>query len=460
MLYRALRAAADVALHWYYADIVVQGADRVPVRGPVIVTANHPNALVDALVVGTTLRRRVLLTAKATLFENPLLGIVLRTVGVVPLRRAKDEHMAARGAPIGRNTDAFRQVTDALRREGVVLVVPEGVSHDEPALAPLKTGAARMALAAGAEGVRGVQILPFGTIFEEKERPRSRVLVRVGEPIDVDAWRIRTGKEDAARLTVDIEAAMRRVTLNFASAERARRAVALARALASIIEEPPSLAQPRALATEAEIARRIEVATDALAGAPAELTRRADAFIAHVETLEQRLEACHVSLADVQISPRVHHGAWFVAREVVVATVALPIALLGRVMHLIPLRLARMLALRPLAKDPSRDQPAMRTMVLGLAFVLLWYLLIAVVVTRQFGGLTTLLSLAAVFLAARVDFLLRDRMRRMWRRARTYLAIRRDPALQADALREIRAVAAEALALEQALMVRLATIGR
>src|SRR4051812_29308130 len=94
MLYHSLRAAAHVALRWYYADVVVQGEERVPARGPLIVVANHPNALVDALLVGTALRRRILLTAKATLFEHPLLAPLLRGIGVVPLRRAADERAA------------------------------------------------------------------------------------------------------------------------------------------------------------------------------------------------------------------------------------------------------------------------------------------------------------------------------------------------------------------------------
>src|SRR4051812_46604395 len=96
MLYHSLRAAAHVALRWYYADVVVQGRDRVPPRGPLLVVSNHPNALVDALLVSTTLQRRILLTAKATLFEHPLLAPLLRAVGVVPLRRAADERAAAR----------------------------------------------------------------------------------------------------------------------------------------------------------------------------------------------------------------------------------------------------------------------------------------------------------------------------------------------------------------------------
>ena len=46
-------------------------SERLPDAGPVLLASNHPNALVDALVIGCTLRRPVTLTAKATLLENP-----------------------------------------------------------------------------------------------------------------------------------------------------------------------------------------------------------------------------------------------------------------------------------------------------------------------------------------------------------------------------------------------------
>src|SRR6187455_2802572 len=98
MLYQLLRATAAIALRWYYAEIVVQGADHAPRNGPLLIVANHPNALIDPLLVGTTLSRRVLLTAKATLFDHAALAVLLRAVGVVALRRAKDEAHDAQGS--------------------------------------------------------------------------------------------------------------------------------------------------------------------------------------------------------------------------------------------------------------------------------------------------------------------------------------------------------------------------
>lgn len=454
MLYQVLRAAADVALRWYYADVVVQGAERIPASGPLLVVSNHPNALVDALLVCTTLERRVLLTAKATLFEQPTLAWLLRQAGVVPLRRAKDELAARHGGELSaaRNTESFRLVTAALVGGNAVLVFPEGISHDQPSLAPLKSGAARMAITALDAGARGLRVLPVGLVFERKERLRSRILVRIGEPIDLEAWVADSDAGTASRLTAAMDAAMRHVTLNFATEARAHRAIALAEALAAITEAPPALGRPRALATEAELARRVEAATTALETAPPVLARHADAFIARVESLDRALAARGASLTDLRISPKLRHGARFVAREGLIVAAALPLALLGRVLHWPPLRLARALAMRPLVRDPSRDQPAMRTIVLGLALVLVWYSLHALVVTRWLGGAAAAIWLAVLFVAARVDFMLRDRLRRAWRRARTYLALRGDPAFHAGALAEVEVLVADAVALEHALL--------
>src|SRR4051812_43687010 len=90
MLYALLRSIAGIALRWFYRRIDVEGLERLPRKAPLLLVRNHPNALVDAMLVAWAVPRRVVLTAKATLFENPVLGAFLGWVGVVPLMRAKD----------------------------------------------------------------------------------------------------------------------------------------------------------------------------------------------------------------------------------------------------------------------------------------------------------------------------------------------------------------------------------
>jgi glycerol-3-phosphate O-acyltransferase / dihydroxyacetone phosphate acyltransferase len=456
ILYWLLRQLAGVSLRWYYADLVVQGGERVPARGPLLLVANHPNALVDAMVIATAVRRRVLLTAKATLFERPALAALLRGIGVVPLRRAQDERSRRQGgmASVSRNADSFRLVTASLARREAVLVFPEGVSHDASTLAPLKTGGARMALSASSDGISGLRILAVGLVYEEKERLRSRILVRVGEPIDVDAWRTASGSTDPARLTAEIDRALRRVTLNFASEARAARAIDLASALAAIASEVPEVRQTRDLSLEADLARRIEAAAEGLSAAPDIVVRQVDAFIRRVSAFEARLTERHISLADLRISPLARHGLRFVLREAAFAALVLPAALVGRVAHWVPLRLARTIAIGSIGRDPSRDQPAMRTIVIAAAVLLLWYVAIGVVVTHWVNGGVGTLVVVGIFFAARLDVLLRDRLRRARRRARTYLALRADPALRQAALAESDDLLAQAATLEDVLLAK------
>jgi glycerol-3-phosphate O-acyltransferase / dihydroxyacetone phosphate acyltransferase len=453
MLYSTLRAVARVGLHWYYSEVIVQGGDRIPVRGPMLVVANHPNALVDALLVGTSIPRRVLITAKATLFEHSLLAPLFAAVGVVPLRRAKDERAVSGRDPLAaRNDDTFQLVTEALGRGGAVLIFPEGISHDQPALAPVKSGAARMALRAREVGTRGVKVLPVGLVFEEKERPRSRALVRIGEPIDLDALHVDGDVTTAGSLTARIERALRNVTLNFATDDDAARAIHVARALTALSETPRRVGSPSAFGSEVEMASRVERATQALETAPSGVIERVDRFINRLTALEQRCKSLGVELADSRISVRAHRGVWFVLRELLVLGAVGPLALLGWLTHWLPVRLARTLALRSLANDPSRDQPAMRTIVLGAGLIVVWYALQAFVVGRWFGAVAALLWLVLIFAAGQLALVLEDRLSRARARARTYLALRRHPELREDIIAEREVVLAEAIAIEKELI--------
>ena len=455
MLYELLKGTAAIALRWFYADIATQGRERAPRDGPLLVLANHPNALIDPLLVGTTLPRPVLLTAKATLFEQPALAMLLRAVGVVPLRRAKDEVHDRGSSPVvpARNADAFAQVTSALRARRAVLVFPEGISHDDSTLAPLKSGAARMALQAHREGVAGIRFLPMGLVFEEKERPGSRVLVRVGDALDLDGW-IAQHSAEPQELTQALEARLRGVTLNFASAERAARAVRLARVLVALTGAPAPVDEPASLDEEAAIAIRIDATISALTDAPADLIQAADALVSQLDAIDRELRRRGIHLADVRVSTRLPDAVAFVAHEAPLAALGGVAVVLGWATHWIPLRAARALALRSLKHDTSRDQPAMRTILFGLSAMALWYAAQFVVLTRVAGPLVAIGWLAVTFSATHALRLGGGRLERALRRARSFLALRADPSLQPRVVAAVDALVAEALALERALAER------
>jgi glycerol-3-phosphate O-acyltransferase / dihydroxyacetone phosphate acyltransferase len=452
-VYALLRAVAGIALRWYYRDIQVDGLERIPRGRPLLFAVNHPNALVDALLVIWVVPRRVLITAKSTLFANPLAGALLRWLGVVPLRRTSDDPQAVKGLDPSRNRDTFRAVHEALHRGGTVLIFPEGKTHDEPSLARLKTGAARMALEARDAGdVQGLAIVPIGLTFERKDAPRSRVLVEIGEPILMDSWRAPANAAPHEALTAEIDTRLRAVTVNYATSDDAARAVRLASVIAALLEDVPSIgAFDRRLGVETDLARRIEELSARLPYADAALRAQADQLTRRMEAIQGVAAKHGVMIEDVGISLAGRRVARFIAREGWMLVVGGPIALWGRINHWLPFRAARALASRSI--DSAAD-PAMRTLVAGLVFVLLTYLAQTAVVAALWGPVVAALYLASLPIAADINFYLSDRLQRAVRRARAYLRFKRDPGLQLRLSEELATLRIEVVAFDRALGAR------
>ena len=445
MLYPLLRAVAAVSTRWFYSRVDAEGLERIP-AGPVLLAVNHPNAMVDALVVGLTCPRRIRFTGRATLFRNPVLAALLRSVGVVPLIRQKDvaEMGAARDAT--RNVEALDELTAVLKHGGAVMIFPEGITGDHTQLAPLKTGAARIALRARDAGVRDLHIVPVGLTFERKDVPRTRVFLQVGEPIAVEG----SSEENAARsLTALLEQRLRAVTLNYESADAAQRDRTLAAQLARIfrgVDAVPDVWQPYGpFADQVSIAHRIDEARARLSGAPPDARARADALLDRLGRFREELRAGGLSIEDLEIEIGVREGASFVLREALVLLVAGPIALWGWINHVIPFRFARAVAMR---RVESAADPAMNTILYGIVLVLAVYVAQSALVFAVVGPLAAALYLVSLPIAAEINFHLRPRLARVVRRARTYLRFRGDRALQHRLTTELAALRAEAIAVE------------
>jgi 1-acyl-sn-glycerol-3-phosphate acyltransferase len=403
---------------------------------------NHPNALIDALVIGVLVPRRVRMLAKSTLFANPLLGAVLRGLGVIPLHRVRDQPASADPS---RNADSFRAVSEALAAQSAVLIFPEGTSHDDPQLAPLRSGLARMAREARDQhGVRNLVIVPMGLVFEEKESPRTRVLVQVGQPIALDA--IPEARVPAIMHAVD--RGLRDVTLNFATTADASRITALAHALAVLLSPVRPLGDTaHSLADVVRLTRRIARAAERVSSSASDrLSARVSAFETRFVALQARLVRERLALDDVGIDPSGAAGWRFALREGTLALVRGPIGLWGRLNHWVPLTITRAIAVRGVR---SRDEPAMRSVVLGLGLVLGFYAVQTTVVAFVTGGWWALAYALTLVPSAGHDLRYGDRTRRARSRMRAYFRFRRDPAWHAALRAECAWLRQEAGALEQ-----------
>lgn len=198
----------------FYRHYEVVGLEQLNTDKPVLLCANHANALADAVVLQAISTRLIHPLARSGLFKNPVLWPILKLIQAVPVYRRQDNE-----GDTSKNQDAFEQCYNLFDRKGVLLIFPEGQSHSDPSLRVLKTGAARVVLGASDAGRQVPVVLPVGLNFSDKGRFRSTVLIKIGKPVAIDPFLGKKDENQVKSLTLAIYQGLDDVTLNVDSHE-------------------------------------------------------------------------------------------------------------------------------------------------------------------------------------------------------------------------------------------------
>lgn len=405
-------------LRLFYPDRRVRG--RAPEEGPCVVVANHTNGLVDPVLLQVTLGRDLPFLAKSTMFAMPVIGWFIRTFQGIPVYRAGESDPK-------RNAETFAAARAILARGGWLALFPEGVSHNNPYLMPLKTGAARIVLG----GPPGVRIVPIGLTYEDKTIFRSAVSLSIGEAIRVDDFRTQGGEDpsDVEALTQAIDAALHGLVLEAEDHEIWRGFRAVASWLAEV-GEAPERTEARALAF-----------SRAWKGLPDDrrepLEQAARAFAA-------RLSA--VGVADPWLLDAGPPSAGRVLRAALPLVLHAPIALLGALLGWIPYRAVGVVVGK---LKPEEDLIATYKVLGGLLFLPTWWalqaLLLGVFYNPWLGLAALLVAPPAGFVALRWDERLQKRRRLgrawwlLWTARGVAEAIRSERAALAEQVRRVLA---------------------
>lgn len=402
---------AGIAARAFYR-LTIDGGP-VPPAGPVLLVANHPNSLVDAVLVAAAARRPTQFLAKAPLFTDPLVGWLVRASGAIPVYRQADDP-----ALMERNAGMFRAVHGALAGGAAIAVFPEGVSHSAPSLAPLRTGAARIALGAAAEGVGAFPILPVGMVLRDKATFRSDAHVLIGTPVDwADIAAVPLPDAAAVQeLTGRIDAALRAVTVNLGAWEDAPLVEAAEAVWAAERRSGDSVpAQVGRLGVAAELLTQLRT------GGERRWREIARGLLRHRRSLE-RLGLAPADLhADLRTRTAVR---WSLHRiHLALAPVGL-VALIGAALWWPPYRAIGALVDRGRLE---RDVISTHKLLGGIAVFAAWLVALTVVAWTLWGALAGLAVMVLAPAAGAASLWIWERWESAWRDARRFVMLRRHP---------------------------------
>jgi 1-acyl-sn-glycerol-3-phosphate acyltransferase len=383
---RILYAIFGIGLKIFFRKIELFNTESLPKKSGLIFVSNHPNALIDPALLFVALPRKIAFLAKHTLFKMPIIGWLVKTVGALPLYRQQDK-----GADVSKNQETFSLARELLKSGGAIALFPEGISHNEPKLQPLKTGAARIALGAVSSGKNpeslDLQIVPVGLYYTNKTTFRSEALLHFGKsfpvlPVELDE-NGHPPKESVRELTTQIESSLREVTLNAKSDAELE--------IARIAEEIFTVTTPH----EENLAERLEFLQKFVAAPENE----AD------EKLEKKLAEYNKKLDELGIDSEFLDLAEYPKRFVVKHAflrswhliLLAPLAIFGGVLHFPVYQIGKYLAYLQTRKGDFDMASTVKFLTALVLFPLTWIVL-AVVLYFYFGWFIALISIPFSFL--------------------------------------------------------------
>ncbi|HZV33533.1 MAG TPA: lysophospholipid acyltransferase family protein [Verrucomicrobiae bacterium] len=447
-LYLLMRGVVGIALGFYFRRIERFHPERVPLHGPVLFTCNHPNSLTDSFLVGDAVPRKVNFVATVQLFQFKPLKWLLTNCGVIPINRVKDDPRAMRTV-----ADTFEACYRVLERGEAIGIFPEGITHDDPQLKTVKTGAARMALELEHRhgGKLGLQIVTVGLTLSAKEKYRSEALVNFGEPIRAADFLLgypERKKECINQLNEAIEQSIQSLILHIPQIEHARIVEAVKRLyLERLRDEDRALSGPMLPgAEELTLTQRIVRAVERVYQTDPE---RAANFVHKLDLYEKwraRFNLSDESLASTPQKRRLARQAFVWA---MMAILGAPIALYGWAHRLLPFCVVAWSVKKFAHVDKHKAQTSTAAIIAGVVSFTFFYALYAWVFHLFFDWHTTIWYILTLPLAGIISHYYVRELRRLsagWHDTlillRTPAAARRLVALRAELIAEIEAAAA------------------
>lgn len=177
--YYFIKALVKSSLFFYTKKIKVTGKENIPKKGAVLFMVNHPNGLIDPLIVAVNNPRVQHFLVRAAVFKKPLIKKILGTLNLMPIYRIRDGVQQ-----LGRNQEIFETCFSILNNQKSLMIFPEG-SHDKRrTVRPLSKGFSRIVFGALERNPDlQIHIIPVGLTYQNPSAYPSNICLQYGAPI-------------------------------------------------------------------------------------------------------------------------------------------------------------------------------------------------------------------------------------------------------------------------------------
>lgn len=140
---------------------------------------NHPNGLIDPLIVAVNNPRIQHFLVRASAFKKPLIKRFLESLNLMPIFRIRDGVKQ-----LGKNTEVFEKCFDLLNQQKALMIFPEGSHNHKRNVRKLSKGFSRIVFGALDRNPElKIHIISVGVTYQNPSVYPTDVCVHFGTPI-------------------------------------------------------------------------------------------------------------------------------------------------------------------------------------------------------------------------------------------------------------------------------------
>jgi len=135
IIYNFFKYYVKLCLFFYHKKIKVVGIENIPKKEAVLFISNHPNALLDPILIATNNTRKLYFLSRASAFKNKLITRFLKSVHMIPVYRKRDGVDT-----LVKNKSTFSKSVELMHQHKTLYIAAEGSHNVQRRIRAFKKG--------------------------------------------------------------------------------------------------------------------------------------------------------------------------------------------------------------------------------------------------------------------------------------------------------------------------------